>query len=925
MQEVYPMGKLHRLGIVSEMRLWALVALSLVLSLAGFAQDDYRIFGVVKDQATFKKMEGVDITVLKDGKEFENFRTSASGKYELNLPLGSDYKLIYTKPGYISKNVVLETRAVPEEDREGGFETNLDMNLFEEIEGFDKKVTEQPIGRASFNPIKNAIEFDYEHTAKVQREIEAELARLANAAGDMEKKLKQFNDLVAAGDRDMLAKKYEGAVKNYGEALKLFPEDKPVQAKLAEAQALWDAEKNASKLEEEYQRLISEGQSNLDRKNYEAARAKFVEASDKKPQERLPKDKIKEIDDILKNLANRDAFNALVTDGDKKLSSKDYALAIEKYNEALKLFPNEQYPRDKIREAQALLDAMLASEQEKAEREKRYKDLITLADKNFTSANYQDSKRQYSEALGIKPGEKHPTDRIAEIDRILAELAAKEEADRLAAMDNAEKERLEKEYNEKIKRANELFDKEDYQNSRSVYVEASELKPLDKYPKSRIQRIDEILAEKDMAANNAKDEEARKKLEEERLAAERARMDKDRMAEEERLRKLEEERLQRERLAEDERRRKEEEERRRRSLNNTDTSTEDEVERYYREAKASEDAAKYNDIKSQKDREDAFAAQESDESTDRRKAKEEAIGNSKDHMEVIHREGEDLQFEKSRGKAEEIEYWESKDVERNENHGMKRLINNELAYERKAKLDAISQGDVHRNKHLADVEKKKAESEANQQKFDSRGKTLMADNEYEINREKEMVSGVQERGRLVLMDGQQATEDRKDQSVQFQNDVQRAAEERLVNKEEKKESEKEKMESFGAGKDQGTQENQKSIELKKESVSSFQESKSRESDLKRDAARFDRFSKDSGSQKDPDDYKLPEGAEDLQEGVNETSYELPGKTVIERTVKIGNKVDVYRKVVSKTGTYYFKNNKSTTEDTWIRETLNLKD
>jgi hypothetical protein len=38
-------------------------------------------------------------------------------------------------------------------------------------------------------------------------------------------------------------------------------------------------------------------------------------------------------------------------------------------------------------------------------------------------------------------------------------------------------------------------------------------------------------------------------------------------------------------------------------------------------------------------------------------------------------------------------------------------------------------------------------------------------------------------------------------------------------------------------------------------------------------------------------------------------------------VKRGNKVDTYRKVVSKTGVYYFKNNRSITEEIWTRETL----
>jgi hypothetical protein len=47
--------------------------------------------------------------------------------------------------------------------------------------------------------------------------------------------------------------------------------------------------------------------------------------------------------------------------------------------------------------------------------------------------------------------------------------------------------------------------------------------------------------------------------------------------------------------------------------------------------------------------------------------------------------------------------------------------------------------------------------------------------------------------------------------------------------------------------------------------------------------------------------------------------------VIERTVKRGNKVDIFRKVISKTGTYYFKNGRSITEAQWKRETLDVKD
>jgi hypothetical protein len=46
--------------------------------------------------------------------------------------------------------------------------------------------------------------------------------------------------------------------------------------------------------------------------------------------------------------------------------------------------------------------------------------------------------------------------------------------------------------------------------------------------------------------------------------------------------------------------------------------------------------------------------------------------------------------------------------------------------------------------------------------------------------------------------------------------------------------------------------------------------------------------------------------------------------VIERTVRRGNKVDTYRKVISKAGIYYFKNGVSITEGLWKRETIDAQ-
>jgi hypothetical protein len=74
--------------------------------------------------------------------------------------------------------------------------------------------------------------------------------------------------------------------------------------------------------------------------------------------------------------------------------------------------------------------------------------------------------------------------------------------------------------------------------------------------------------------------------------------------------------------------------------------------------------------------------------------------------------------------------------------------------------------------------------------------------------------------------------------------------------------------------------------------------------------------------KDPSLLNPKPGTESLAEGVTEKSYETsrPSQKVIERTVKVGAKVDTYQKVISKTGTYYFKNDISITEDQWTLDT-----
>ena len=76
----------------------------------------------------------------------------------------------------------------------------------------------------------------------------------------------------------------------------------------------------------------------------------------------------------------------------------------------------------------------------------------------------------------------------------------------------------------------------------------------------------------------------------------------------------------------------------------------------------------------------------------------------------------------------------------------------------------------------------------------------------------------------------------------------------------------------------------------------------------------------AASKEQGQDLALSSEDRDIPQGVQETSYDIQNGLVIQRTVRIGDVVERYRKVVTKTGTYYFCGDKSITKDLWEMNT-----
>ena len=530
---------------------------TIFLSLQAEAQFKFVVSGVIS--VDDKKLDGAVVTLYKGGTVAQQFSTSSNGKYSFSLDPNQDYIIQVTKPGHITKKISCSTKGLSDEQIKnysgsagakadvGIFETPKDPALASQI----NSILSKPVAKLYFDPVKENIDYDQAYTnsmlsaldnlQKLEQEankkaaeekakydaaiakadaafakkdydnakasyteasnikpfeqkpkdklaeIEKLLAANANAAAIEEK----YKAAVAKGDAAMGTKSYENAKAAFNEAAGLKPAEKYPKDKLAEIDKLIAALANAAASEEKYKAAIAKGDAALGQKDYNNAKTAYTEATGLKPSEKYPKDKLAEIDKILADLAAKDKadkalkekYDAAIAKGDKALAAKTYPEAKAAYTEALGLKPNEQYPKDKIAE----IDAAIAKELGEKKLEENYKAAVAKGDKALIAKTYPEAKAAYNEALGFKPNEKYPKDKIAEIDKLLADA-------------NAEKERLakEKELNEKyaaaIAKGDAAMVTKSYEAAKPAYTEALGLKPTEKYPKDKLAEIEKLLA-----------------------------------------------------------------------------------------------------------------------------------------------------------------------------------------------------------------------------------------------------------------------------------------------------------------------------------------------------------------------------------------------------------------------------------------------
>lgn len=125
------------------------------------------------DEAPRNTLEDVKVIILRDGDPYEELRTDSAGRYATYLPLDYLWTITWRKRNLYSKTVEIDTRNIPEDDKVGGFDMEIDIVLTEATSKSNQKILEEyPIGKAKFDLVMDAITFDYDWTEKVLAMLE---------------------------------------------------------------------------------------------------------------------------------------------------------------------------------------------------------------------------------------------------------------------------------------------------------------------------------------------------------------------------------------------------------------------------------------------------------------------------------------------------------------------------------------------------------------------------------------------------------------------------------------------------------------------------------------------------------------------------------------------------------------------------------
>ncbi len=308
----------------------------------------------------------------------------------------------------------------------------------------------------------------------------AEIEKIFEIKANEDKANAEYNSIVKQADDLYKSGNYELAIKKYRVAQALKSIENYPASKINTITLLLENAAKQKQIDEKYNELVLVAVQKLNQNKLVEARQSYVNASEIKPNELLPKQQITTIDSLIivekREAELKQEFDKLLAEGDTFKESKEYESALQKYDEALLLLPNENIAKTKKQEV-VIIQKNIRKE---AERKKSYEGAIDKGDKLFDEGSFELSRVEFQKAQSLRKDQEYPRQRLNDISKELERLEAEKE----------------ERYAQSISDADVLFDQGRYEDALKKYQVAISIKPLEKHPQQRITECNGYVAEK---------------------------------------------------------------------------------------------------------------------------------------------------------------------------------------------------------------------------------------------------------------------------------------------------------------------------------------------------------------------------------------------------------------------------------------------
>ena len=276
-------------------------------------------------------------------------------------------------------------------------------------------------------------------------------------------------------DFSFLETEYVGELKYSPSNMGMSPDIQASEAMKAKINnLLLKAEKDKAELEKNYTEAMFQADAAYEAKEYPKALEKYQEANGYKSEEEKPKTRIIELEALIKaqeeasaaQNANNEAYDNLISEADALKKADSREAAVEKYKEAIKI-KDETYPKDQV----AFLTKQFEDEKKENESQVAYDAAMKSGESFMIQKSYRSAKDKFTEALKLKSNEKLPKSKLEEIEALL-NAAQQEESEK-------------KQYDDAIAAADVLFNKEDWFGAKDKYALALSYESSSSYAKGR--------------------------------------------------------------------------------------------------------------------------------------------------------------------------------------------------------------------------------------------------------------------------------------------------------------------------------------------------------------------------------------------------------------------------------------------------------